>query len=50
MDQPRTLAIRFHEPKRAPVSRPRPAPEAIQAERKRLAEIKRARKAARMKP
>jgi hypothetical protein len=47
MDQPRTLAtIRFQEPLRAPVVRPPPAPAAVQTERMRLAELRRAAKAA----
>ncbi len=47
MDQPRTLATRFQEPPRAPVVRPPPAPAAVQAERLRLAELRRAAKATR---
>lgn len=49
MDQPRTLAtINFQAPPRAPVVQPPPAPAAVQTERVRLAELKRAAKAAKI--
>jgi hypothetical protein len=46
---PPALASRFGQPAATPVTRQLPAPDAIQAERKRLAAQKRARRAEKLK-